>query len=133
MKAFPHLRGTGGAEQVTAVTCPDCPGVLEVSEQGVHGYLRFRCRIGHTYSLQGLIESKERRLEDLLWAPVTALNELAALLRDLVELGEAIGSPEAYEERAVRALRHADVVRAVLEENEKTTLNPRTAPRRGGP
>ena len=68
-------------EQITGISCPECPGVLGVVRREHH--LTFRCRIGHTYSLQDLIISKEQRLEEALWTTVTALEELSRLLRDI--------------------------------------------------
>ena len=127
MDAIPS-RPLGERAQITGVACPDCPGVLEVSAE--HGHLRFRCRIGHVYSLAELIEGKERRIEDRLLAPVTALDELATLLREIVATGRANGAPEAFEARAERALRHARMIRSIIEENEPTPLeNPKVLPR----
>jgi hypothetical protein len=93
-------------EQTTGMGCPDCPGVLGVSAMKEH--LRFRCRIGHTYSLAELIASKEGRIEDLLWAPVTALTELAALLREAAAAGHVVGLPASWEERAADRFRQED-------------------------
>jgi len=121
MDAIPSRPVAGKGEEVTGVSCPDCPGVLGVSTENDH--FRFRCRIGHVYSLQDLIEAKERRLEDLLLAPITALDELATLLREAIAMGRAIGPPEHFEARAARALRHADTIRALIEENEPTRLD----------
>jgi len=121
MEAIPSRPVAGRGEEVTGVSCPDCPGVLGVSTENDH--LRFRCRIGHVYSLQDLIEAKERRLEDLLLAPTTALDELATLLREVVAMGRGIGPPEQFEARAERALRHAAAIRGVIEENEPTRLD----------
>ena len=108
-------------EQLTGMGCPDCPGMLSVTSE--NGHHRFRCRIGHVYSLRDLIEAKERRLEDFLWAPITALQEIAGLLRDAAAQGETIGAPDDLEERAIRALRHADAIRALIEENQPTSLD----------
>ena len=124
MKAIPRWPGVGEAEAVTGISCPDCPGVLAVTNDG-HS-LRFRCRIGHLYSFNELIESKEARLEELLWAPVTALDELAHLLREAIESEEAGPLREAYEERAKRALRHAEALRALIDDGSPTpvTIDP---------
>src|SRR5262249_7461822 len=92
-------------------------------------HLRFECRIGHVYSLLELIVSKEKDLEDALWAPVTALDELATLLRDAVAAGQAGGSREGDEARAARALAPAEVLRQLIMENEPIPLNrPSKAP-----
>ena len=121
MEAIPSRPVSGRGEEVTGVSCPDCPGVLGVSTENDH--LRFRCRIGHVYSLRDLIEAKERRLEDLLLAPTTALDELATLLRDVIAMGKAIGPSEHFESRAARALQHAAAIRELSEENEPTRLD----------
>ena len=121
MEAIPSRPVSGRGEEVTGISCPDCPGVLGVSTENDH--LRFRCRIGHVYSLQDLIEAKERRLEDLLLAPTTALDELATLLRNATAMGKAIGPSEHFEARAVRALQHAATIRELIEDNEPTRLD----------
>ena len=59
MHAIPSRPVAGKGEEITGVSCPDCPGVLGVSTENDH--LRFRCRIGHVYSLQDLVEAKDRK------------------------------------------------------------------------
>lgn len=118
MRALPRV-GTKH-EQVTGLICPDCPGVLEVTSH--EGHMRFRCRIGHTYSLQELIESKEDRLDAALWAPVTALEELTVLLRELIAQGKDIGDPRHLEERAARTEQLARKIRDLIEENQPANL-----------
>ena len=121
MEALPSRPVPGQGEEVTGLSCPDCPGVLAVSSENDH--LRFRCRIDHVYSLQDLIEAKERRLEDLLRAPTTALDELAALLREVAATGSTIGPRDWFLARAERALRHAAALRSIIEENEPIRLD----------
>jgi hypothetical protein len=61
-----------------------------------------------------------------LWAPVTALDELAHLLREAIEGQEAGPLREAYEERAERALMHAEALRALIDDGSPTpvTIDP---------
>jgi len=120
MKAIVRWPGVGEPEAVTGISCPDCPGVLGVTNDG-HS-LQFRCRIGHLYSLKELIQSKEQRLEDRLWDPVTALDELAHLLREAIEAEETGPLREAYEERAERALRYAEALRALIDDDSPTPV-----------
>jgi len=120
MQAIPRRPAVDESETVTGISCPDCPGVLAVTNEG--RWLRFRCRVGHLYSLKELIQFKEQRLENLLWAPVTALDELAHLLREVVELGEAGPLRGAYEERAERALRHVEVLKRLIEDSTPTPV-----------
>lgn len=112
-------------EQTTGMGCPDCPGALAVS--AVDRHLHFRCRIGHAYSLTELVLAKEKTIEDLLWAPVTALTELATLLRELDAGGYGAEVLRFRRERADRALHQVEMLRKVIEDNEPTVLD--TGPR----
>jgi two-component system, chemotaxis family, protein-glutamate methylesterase/glutaminase len=122
MEAIPSRPDVDERPAVTGISCPDCPGVLEVTNSG--DWLRFRCRIGHVYSLTDLIQSKEQRLENLLWAPVTALDEFAHILLEAVASGEAGASRAAYEERASRALRHVEALRVIIDDSSPTAIIP---------
>jgi len=61
------------------ITCPDCGGVLWELRDG--NLLRFRCHVGHAYSLDSLLEEQARDVERALWAALRALEEKAALAR----------------------------------------------------
>jgi len=89
--------------RVAAVSCPDCGGSLRVSVVG--DGLFFACRIGHSYGLSEVLAAKEERLENRLWTAVTAVEELAALLKDLQNRS---GSPTA---RAEYGRRHEALMR----------------------
>src|SRR5262249_39727243 len=101
-----------GQNHLTSLACPDCSGTLTVRRQG-RRQLLFRCRVGHVYALPELLAGKERRLELRLWSVVAALDELAALLRD-------VGSDP---ERRRRAERHAATVRQIIEESVPLVLD----------
>ncbi len=68
--------------RVARLTCPDCGGAVPVEVQREKP-LFFECRVGHVYSLEELLESKEELLERRLWAAVYLMEELAGLLTDL--------------------------------------------------
>jgi two-component system, chemotaxis family, protein-glutamate methylesterase/glutaminase len=70
------------AGEPTALTCPECGGTM--FEQDVFGAERLRCRMGHTFSLDGLAVGKRDALEKSLWAAVVALNEQADLFRRII-------------------------------------------------
>jgi two-component system chemotaxis response regulator CheB len=71
--------------------CPACRGVLYVSELGKHGWLSFRCRIGHGFSADSLLSAKEEQLEQALWSSVEVLDELIQFYAVLVA-GEREGT-----------------------------------------
>lgn len=58
-------------------SCPDCGGVL----WHIPGDpMRFRCRVGHAYSAESLLDAQTDALEEALWSSARALEERADLL-----------------------------------------------------
>src|SRR4051812_37594760 len=100
MRAFPPSPPPVPRETLSGMSCPECFGVLNVSTEGPHANLRFRCRSGHLYSADDVVMGKERMIEEYLWGAVTTLNELATFLRDLVGTGRAAEQAASLEERA---------------------------------
>ena len=119
MRILPFL-DPSRKEQQTGLSCPECPGTLAVSGQPPH--VRFRCLIGHGFSMRDLIAAKEARLEDHLWAPVTAFRELANLLRCAIDEGIIVSSPHEYESRAQRALHHADSIQRIIDQDRPLAI-----------
>lgn len=70
--------------------CPDCHGVLwEVKEENL---LRFRCRVGHSFTAETLNVALSKAMEDALWVSMRALEEKADLLRRMAAFGGKSGS-----------------------------------------
>jgi two-component system chemotaxis response regulator CheB len=67
--------------------CPECGGVLWEREQGA--LARYRCRVGHAYSVETLLAAQADAYEAALWSALRALEEKAQLTRRLVERAEA--------------------------------------------
>ncbi|MEA5596146.1 chemotaxis protein CheB [Rivularia sp. UHCC 0363] len=95
--------------------CPDCGGTLwELQQQNL---LRFRCRIGHAYSLESLLAKQSDALEDALWFALRALEEKASLTK---RMGKRMRdrnqhlAAERMEEQAQDALARANVIRETL-------------------
>jgi two-component system, chemotaxis family, protein-glutamate methylesterase/glutaminase len=100
----------------TRFTCPDCDGVLFEQEEG--GLIRFRCSIGHAFSIESLADGQAHALEGALWTAVRALEDRAEILRQLAARVEGTGkrrSAEAFNEQADTALRRAALVHAAIE------------------
>lgn len=63
----------------SVITCPDCGGVLWEIDEGE--LLRFRCHVGHAYSVESLMAGQTDALELALWTAARALEEKASLAR----------------------------------------------------
>lgn len=69
--------------------CPECHGVLwELKD---HDLLRFRCRVGHSYTMDSLAKEFSETTEAALWAAMRALEEKAAMNRRLAESARLSG------------------------------------------
>src|SRR5262249_13817239 len=73
----------------SAFTCPECQGTLYEIEDG--DLVRFRCRVGHGYSSQTMIDAQGESVERALWAALRALEERSALMRRMAALARRRG------------------------------------------
>jgi two-component system chemotaxis response regulator CheB len=109
--------------KVSPFTCPNCHGTLwEIDE---HGEVRFRCRIGHAYSIESLVQESTSALDDALWAAYRALLEQADLCRRMARRMRSRGMhrlADRYEDLATDAERRAWVVHDALVTHEGQEL-----------
>jgi two-component system chemotaxis response regulator CheB len=112
--------------QITHFTCPECSGTLwEVDEDGV---LRYRCRVGHVYSLEALREAQGESVESALWIAMRALEEQAGLIRRAAARSRGLRTPRIaarHELRAEEVEEQAQVIRGLLD--QLSGLRERTA------
>lgn len=75
--AKPDLVG----EPVLGLTfvCPDCQGPLSQMRAPEEKLVRFRCHIGHAYSVMSLLATQIQAREQLLWTVVRTLEDEAVL------------------------------------------------------
>jgi two-component system chemotaxis response regulator CheB len=66
---------------VSSYTCPECHGALWEVQDGE--LVRFRCRVGHAFSVDTLLAEQSTALEEALWTAFRALEERAALARQV--------------------------------------------------
>jgi two-component system chemotaxis response regulator CheB len=96
-------------------SCPDCGGVLtEVDDEKL---IRFRCRVGHAYSADILLESQEGTIEQALYTALRALEERADLSRRVarrLRRNDLARRAERAEGNADNDERQAEVVRQLL-------------------
>jgi two-component system chemotaxis response regulator CheB len=109
---FEHLDQIG---KPSGYSCPECGGVLwEVDDPEL---ARFRCRVGHSFSMEGLHRDKSENTEDALWAALCALREDASLSRKLVATYRARNinfAVDELERKIARHDRHAEEIERIL-------------------
>jgi two-component system chemotaxis response regulator CheB len=65
--------------EIMSFSCPECGGTLW--ETGAGGTMSYRCRVGHAYTLNTLIERHGEAIERNLWSAYRALEERSAMSR----------------------------------------------------
>lgn len=94
----------------SAFTCPDCNGTLWELWDG--DLVKYRCRVGHAYSENSILEAEGESVERALWAAVRTLEESAALSRQIAQKTGVLR--EGLMEKAEEREQHAKVIRDLL-------------------
>jgi two-component system chemotaxis response regulator CheB len=128
----PFPRGSGGAAESpsprigegprddakgTRFTCSDCGGVLFEEEEA--GVTRFRCSVGHVFSMESLAAGQAERLEGALWTAVRALEDRAELRTRMSKRAARSGTrrtAEGFRAQADEARARAALVREAAEQ-----------------
>jgi two-component system chemotaxis response regulator CheB len=103
--------------ELSAFSCPECAGPLY--EIGDGEPIRFRCRVGHAYTTESVLEEKSEVLESALYLALNTLEESAAISESMAASSRGRGHEHAagrFEERALEARRRAAAIRRVLTE-----------------
>lgn len=101
--------------QPSGFACPDCGGTLWELQDGE--LVRFRCRIGHAWSANGLVAKQSEGIETALWTAVRALEERAALcgrVADRMSARDHTDSAAPFQKLAGDSRRRAALLRQVL-------------------
>lgn len=111
-----EMPGDGRPGRPSVFACPECHGTLWEVQEGE--LIRFRCRVGHAYSAETLLNEQAVGLEAALWTALRALEESAALSRRLAARAQDRGQGQVA--RRFRAHAHdlaqrAATVRAALD------------------
>jgi two-component system chemotaxis response regulator CheB len=103
--------------ELSAFSCPECSGPLYEIQDGQ--LVRFRCRVGHAYTADGMLDGKTEALENALYVAFNTLEESAAMAERLAARSREQQNDHAarrFEERARDSRRRAAVIRHVLTE-----------------
>ncbi len=104
-------------------TCPDCGGVLwELQDNNL---LRFRCHVGHAYSMDSLIKEQSDDVERALWSAIRALEEKASLARRMANQAREHNysiSESRFLERAQEAHQQAALVRQIILQHQEANI-----------
>jgi two-component system chemotaxis response regulator CheB len=94
-------------------TCPECSGALWELREG--DLVRYRCRVGHAYSEEAMVEAQGSAVEAALWTALEVLEERGELLRRIAQrMYDAPKSERRFREGAREADERAAVIRRVL-------------------
>ena len=103
-------------------SCPECGGVLwELHDENL---LRFRCRVGHAYSVDSVLAGQSEAVEQALWAALKTLEENISLSRRMVKEAHGKGKDwlaKRFTEKWQQAEQHAAQIRRVLLNNGMNT------------
>ena len=95
--------------------CPDCGGPLwELHRDKL---VRYRCRLGHAFTEESLLEGQSEVLEQALWAAVHTMEERARVLTSLASGRREHRHnrlAERYEKRAAELQAHTQQLRQTL-------------------
>ena len=103
--------------EASGFTCPECSGPLYEIQDGP--FTRFRCRVGHAYTAEGVLEGKTEALEEALYAALNTLEEGAEIAEKLAARARRNRQPRAterFEARARKSREQAAAIRRVLME-----------------
>ena len=99
----------------SAFSCPDCGGVLWEIADG--DYSRFRCRVGHAFSPESMLNGQNEYLEQALWSALKTLEESARMSKRLAATERERGHTwmaSRFDEREKDARERAETIRKVL-------------------
>ena len=91
--------------KVSSFGCPDCGGVLWEIQDG--DFVRYRCRVGHAWTSEALLNKQSESFDDALWTAIRALEESAALSRQIAARHQAAALLRSRRDSGTSATRRA--------------------------
>ena len=106
----------------SAFSCPECGGVLwELQNDDL---LRFRCRVGHAFSVESVLDAQSEQLEAALWMAIKTMEEHASLSNRMAMRMRARGQEQLarnFEEKKLQAEQSALLMQQILRKGELPT------------
>lgn len=103
----------------SSFSCPECGGVLwELREEAL---TRFRCRVGHAFSVDTVLAEQSDAIEKAMWVALKTLEENVSLTNRLTRQAEERGQTwlkHRYEVRLRDNMHNAALLREVLLKNQ---------------
>jgi two-component system, chemotaxis family, protein-glutamate methylesterase/glutaminase len=109
-----HLNGEHRpAGPPSSFTCPECSGAVWELRDGT--LVRYRCRVGHTYSEDAMVEAQGEAVEAALWTALEVLEERGELLRRIAgRMEDMPRSAGKFRDAAREAMDRASLLRRAL-------------------
>jgi two-component system chemotaxis response regulator CheB len=94
-------------------TCPECNGAIWELREGE--LVRYRCRVGHAYSEDAMVDAQGNAVEAALWAALEVLEERGELLLRIADrMDRTPRTEQRFRQGAREASERAAVIRRVL-------------------
>ncbi|MBA2286337.1 MAG: chemotaxis protein CheB [Ktedonobacteraceae bacterium] len=110
---MPHDTQPPGAP--SAFSCPECGGVLwEIYDEHL---LRFRCQIGHSFSVESMLAEQSDTLEKTLWAALKILDERIELSCHMIKQARDRNQArlvQYFQRNMQETEQHASLIRQIL-------------------
>jgi two-component system, chemotaxis family, protein-glutamate methylesterase/glutaminase len=100
--------------------CPECHGALQAITEGT--LVRFRCHVGHAYSVDSLLSELTLEVGELLWNTQRAMEESAKLLEERAERARKDGDEalrDGFMHKMKEAQANAKTVRAMAMQQQQ--------------
>jgi two-component system chemotaxis response regulator CheB len=109
----PEWRPTRPDGPPSSFTCPECSGAVWELREGER--VRYRCRVGHSYSEDAMVEAQGASVEAALWTALEVLEERGELLDRIAGRTQHMPKSEArFREGAREAFERAALIRRAL-------------------
>lgn len=100
-------------------SCPECGGVLwEIQDDAL---VRFRCRVGHAFSLDSMMAEQSEAVEEAMWTALKVLEEQASISHRMAERARQTGRAwmaQRFEERQQEAEKRVNLLVVALQKSE---------------